>query len=129
MSDKRGRPASSAGMVSTLADKTELTIKLQRFEDWSHLTGNDLYRNEVREFGSSPFLQEIQRRLKRKRCIDNTTSKKYDVRAVLRSLRCRRPADFRCSVLLFDGLSTVFGLFRERHNGNQHVATGPSNRK
>ena len=129
MSDKRGPLDSLAGMVPTLADRPELTIKLRLFEDWSRLTGVDLCHNDVRESRSSTFLQEIQRRLKLKRHIDDATSKKYDVRAVLRSLRCCRPADFRCSVLLFDGLSTVFGLFREGHNGNQHVATGPSNRK
>ena len=75
---------------------TEFTIKLERVENWNRLRGEDLSHNEVREVESSPFLQEFQQRLRRKRYIDNARGK-YDVRAVLRSLRCCRPPDHRCS--------------------------------
>ena len=99
MSDKRGPLASLTaqdGMVPNVANKTEFMIKLRRLENWDHLSVHDLSHNGVRELGSSPFLQKFQQRLKRKRYIDNAMGK-YDVRAVLRSLRCCRPPDFRCS--------------------------------
>ena len=93
MSDKRGPLDSLAGMAE---HQTKFTIKLERAENWNRLEGGDLSYNEIRQVESSPFLQEFQQRLRRKRYIDNARGK-YDVRAVLRSLRCCRPPDFRCS--------------------------------
>jgi hypothetical protein len=103
MSDKRGPLASLAAqdeIIPTEANKTEFTMKLRELQYWNRLSVEDLSLNKINEARSSQFLQEFQGRLKRKRYIDNATKGDYEVRAVLRSLRCFRPPDFRCSKCL-----------------------------
>jgi hypothetical protein len=75
----------------TTANITEFTMKLGDLECWDRLCEDDLYYSNVRQAGSSQFLQEFRERLGRKRYIGNDAK---DVRA---ALRCCRSPDFRCS--------------------------------
>src|SRR5260370_5027357 len=83
--------AAQTVMFPTTADITEFTMKLRDLECWDRLCEDDLYYSNVRQAGSSQFLQEVQERLGRKRYIGNAAK---DVRA---PLRCCRSPDFRCS--------------------------------
>jgi hypothetical protein len=79
-------------MQTTKENKPEFTFKLQDFNKWPNgLREDDLTHNNISRASSSPQLEELRGRLRRKRYFDNAIE---GVRAVF---PYRRLPDLRCS--------------------------------
>jgi hypothetical protein len=80
-------------MQTTKENKPEFTFKLQDPKKWHNgLREDDLTHNNISRVSSSPQLEELRERLRRKRYVDNAIE---GVRAVV--FPCCGLPDLRCS--------------------------------